>query len=92
MHSVKELLVNEKIEARLSGAPLAAYQYLRDDPEVAALQDCFAAKVISERPQWTGHVGNRALVGADGQDRHGKLCITDQRTVLLGGQAHRTIV
>jgi len=39
MHSAKELLVNKKIEARLSGLPLAAYRYLRDDAEVAALQD-----------------------------------------------------
>jgi metal-dependent HD superfamily phosphatase/phosphodiesterase len=39
MHSAKELQINEKIEARLTGAPLAAYQYLRDDAEVGALQD-----------------------------------------------------
>ena len=41
MHSPKELLVNDKIEARLAAHPgaLAAFKLLRDDPEIAALQD-----------------------------------------------------
>ena len=41
MHSPKELQFNDKIEARLEAhpGPLAAYRLLRDDPEIAALQD-----------------------------------------------------
>jgi metal-dependent HD superfamily phosphatase/phosphodiesterase len=41
LHSPKELQFNDKIEARLVDHPVpqAAYQLLRDDPEIAALQD-----------------------------------------------------
>lgn len=41
MHSPIELKFNDKIEARLADhpVPLAAYRLLRDDPEIAALQD-----------------------------------------------------
>ena len=41
MHSPKELQFNDKIEARLLDhpGPLQAYHLLRDDPEIAALQD-----------------------------------------------------
>lgn len=41
MHSLKELQFNDKIDARLVDhpGPLHAYHLLRDDPEIAALQD-----------------------------------------------------
>ena len=41
MHSPKELQFNDKIDARLVDhpGPLEAYHLLRDDPEIAALQD-----------------------------------------------------
>ncbi len=54
MHSPKELQINEKVEARLSGKALKAFEYLRDDAEVAALQE-YANIVSIKRLGYNDH-------------------------------------
>lgn len=52
--SPKELSTNEKIQRRLSGLPLRVYEYLRDDPEIQALQD-YANTVSIKRLGYNDH-------------------------------------
>ena len=51
---------------------------------MAALINRRTPNVLGERTQRTSHVWDRALIGAHGKHGHGKLAVTDERTILLG--------